>query len=225
VAPARCAGCLPANSLDSAPQTPPRPDHAQVSPDLQNSAAQSWKSTVPPPGSGLSQCSTYSSNFETSKTQQDSCINYEGDNLGFTNNKYTEFSNSEFIYTDGATGKQTPKPWSWSPGSNDVDMACGQCVNFEDCDGGQDTFYTPQGGGTVTGYGAANLIYTNPTVVQQGQNAAQFYWEFDDYPAPTFSACDDCDFCQTCGYNPMSTNQPQMGVIFSFDYSCTVTPK
>jgi hypothetical protein len=77
----------------------------------------------------------------------------------------------------------------------------------------------------ATGYGAASSLAVPPnTTVTQGQNAKSFYWEFDSYLPPTFSACDDCDPYPNNSYNPVSLNAPQPGVTFYYTYNCTVTP-
>jgi hypothetical protein len=138
------------------------------------------------PGAPLSSCSVLGGEFADPHTPQDDCI-YEENNTseGFTNNLYTSFSNSDFSYYNASTGKATEIAWSWSPGQNDLDTARGECFSYWDCDRDYNLLYKQ---GSATGQGAASVLAT--TTVEQGQNSQPFYWEFDNYPEPTFSDCD-----------------------------------
>ncbi len=172
------------------------------------------------PGASLSSCTVLGAQFDVPATQQSDCIDEEDNTSeGYTDNKYTSFSNSDFSYYNASTGKTTDVRWSWSPGPNDLDTATGQCVSYTDCDDAYNIFYKE---GSVTGEGAAAL--TAIKTVEQGQNSQPFYWEFDDYPAPSFSDCDACDPYPDGEENPLSVNTPKAGITFYFAYDCSVSP-
>lgn len=169
----------------------------------------------------LSSCSVLGSQFEVPATAQDDCVDEEDNTSeGDTNNKYTSFKNPDFSYYNASTGKTTDVSWSWSPGQNDLDTASGQCFSYWDCDDNYNIFYKE---GSATGREAAAVIGT--TIVEQGQNSKPFYWEFDDYPAPSYSGCDACDIYPDGKENVQSVNAPKAGITFYFDYACSVSPQ
>lgn len=204
------------------PPTIPKPlSDAALPPDFVAARASLASKAGASPGGALSSCSVLGGEFDVPATPQAECIDEEDNTSeGDTDNKYTSFSNPDFSYYNASTGKSTEKPWSWSPGQNDLDTAFGQCVNYRDCDGTPLIFYKE---GFATGWGAAAVYAT--TTVEQGQNSQPFYWEFDDYPEPTFSICDVCDFDPAGQENPVSVNAPQTGITFYFDYDCSVSPE
>lgn len=212
------------DAIRALPINTPRPlSESDLPADLRAAAAELSTNSAAAPGAGLSYCTVLGANFNFPDTQLDSCTDSEGNgSLGYINSRYTSFSNQYFSHYNASTGKTTDMRWSWSPGPNDLDMAWGQCVGFYDCDGNWDVFYT--GEAAATGYGAANRYNLNPTKVTQGQNSAAFYWQFDNYPTPSFSDCDACDPYPNNEYSPVSANAPKTGVMFYFGYSCTVTP-
>ena len=172
-----------------------------------------------PSGSSLSYCTVLGSQFEFPNTPQSpGCTDTDGTVLTYIN-EYTSFTNDDFSYYNASTGKTTTKSWSWSPGPNNLKTAYGRCDPFVDCDGDHDVFIKVGG---AEGYGAAALLATN--TAYQGQSAVSFYWEYDNYPYPAFSDCDECDTDPDGVYNPTLTNAPQTGTVFYFGYDCTVTP-
>ena len=79
------------------------------------------------------------------------------------------------------------------------------------------------------GQGAAStaILPGNPALTAtQGGSAVQFYWLLDRYQSPpTFTQCDACDICPTCGENPTSSDPQVPTTLWYFNYACTVTSR
>lgn len=167
---------------------------------------------------GLSSCAALGANFVFPAIAGTTCYGPNQQDLGPTTNTYKSFSTT-FTYYDGSTGKLSDKPWLWQPGQNDLDTAYGECHAYYDCNDNPQVYYPANP--TATGQEAANV--SSRVKVTQGQNPAPFYWTFDNYPDPTSLSCNDCD-CPSCVQGVSSTNSPQPGVTFYFNYACVVTP-